>query len=814
VATRRDPRLSPYRRAQQQARAAAGSLSQTAIRDIDRAMQEYAAELSARIRSLPAGTPAAVARSLEATRQIMLETSDNLRLRLEQIVGTQRRLSFETVQEIWVQASMDAAQTLGVPDALMGAVRAPPVLMIGAFENVGGARNWKTLIQGHVRNAADEASNIVRLALVEGISPDALAKRLRPYVQGSEDLHDAFGDLEGLNIAQITDPRLKHAAKRMNHNAKRIAFSEIHNARGEAEIQIYAADPMVDAVMWRLSPFRGSGNVDVCDALATTDAYGLGPGVYPVTKVPLPPHPWDRCERVPRVRPARKFGDPKPNPRRRFGGPHGFKFPRKGLTKTVADRIEEQAHRVLIESESKLPVHALERLAAGQTRAVGALAREADELEDLIARLEDIRQATVLGPTGELVEAKSARDLIRKYLLAKPHLSNNEIAELVGKQFPGVKVKPKNVAWQRKHVIGQAPLPPAPPKKEAIIGGIKGKRTPKKVLEEIFKKDPNFPAGDAWRIVKAEFPEFNRTLRFVNRIRVQVKTRFPVTRGRRPISGKRGDIPSVRSLDVRTARGTPGVTTPDEFADSLAQQLNVSTEEFNLLEMDNTEIGSYALGDYTIMRERIRMNTQVSRELRRFLAGAIDDGAVRGAKVMVHEMFHAASPASRNLSYHTIWGKTFEEGMVERNARNALTRLLAPEARSWVDVAKRYDYPFASYPDEVAGIEWLSREFGENFVEELWAADTGIRRLRLVEDALFPKIKQWLRDNVSEEAANALSPIQHEIWRLPFILSEEQGRFFGKSTGNGIAPDASFARGDKRIASALQRIMQRTIVIR
>jgi hypothetical protein len=50
--------------------------------------------------------------------------------------------------------------------------------------------------------------------------------------------------------------------------------------------------------------------------LAENDFYGLGPGVYPVHAVPLPPHPFDRCERVPITRPLERANDPKPAPGR------------------------------------------------------------------------------------------------------------------------------------------------------------------------------------------------------------------------------------------------------------------------------------------------------------------------------------------------------------------------------------------------------------------------------------------------------------------------------------------------------------------
>jgi hypothetical protein len=69
-----------------------------------------------------------------------------------------------------------------------------------------------------------------------------------------------------------------------------------------------------------LSPFRGAlDGPDVCDALAINDFYGLGPGVYPITAVPPPSHPFCRCERVPLLRAPELAVEPKPDPARRRG---------------------------------------------------------------------------------------------------------------------------------------------------------------------------------------------------------------------------------------------------------------------------------------------------------------------------------------------------------------------------------------------------------------------------------------------------------------------------------------------------------------
>jgi hypothetical protein len=313
----RNPNFSAYRQAQLKARARAWALRLQALGRLDEALWKYATTLEKRLAALPAG-PAQVTRRLAAERslQITQQMAADLADSLGKAVAEGRDVAFEDILKIQTDASLAVAQSVDVPDALLGAVVKPNLTLAGAWESLGaGSATWKTLLKGYVQNAAQETQQIVTQALLEGVSPAELSRRLRPYVLGAEPFQKAFQGAGAITDKMLRDPLLTGEAKRLRYNADRIAFSEIHNARGEAEIQAFAADPFVKAVAWRLSPNRGKiRRRDACDGLASTNYYGLGPGVYPVMRVPTSPHPFCRCERVPISRPLSEIHQPKPDP--------------------------------------------------------------------------------------------------------------------------------------------------------------------------------------------------------------------------------------------------------------------------------------------------------------------------------------------------------------------------------------------------------------------------------------------------------------------------------------------------------------------
>lgn len=404
---KRGSKLKDYRGAQLAARRTEGALRAAAVNDITASLRRWADQLAKGIANLPGGEA-----GVRETVQLLRSVAQQLETSLLETTGAQRRLAFGEVQRIWREAALRVANAQGVPLALMGAVRNPPLSLLGAFENIGGAHHWKTLIPKYVSKAAEEANGIVRGALLQGVSPPELARRLRPYVSGAETFYEAFGDLreKGIDLRMMKAVDAE-AARSLRYNTMRIAVSETHNARSEAEVQHFLADPFVRAVAWRLAPDRGSVEEgDECDVLASENFYGLGPGVYPVTNVPVTPHPFDRCERVPvtQDRPG-----PKPTPALAKDPIRDkLKLP-KGLTAEQGERVRARLGRVLGLSENEALKQAHAQINFGAQLAIpGTELPSGDELfslEEAKARIQGNGTHLIVGQVGKKVSSEALR---------------------------------------------------------------------------------------------------------------------------------------------------------------------------------------------------------------------------------------------------------------------------------------------------------------------------------------------------------------------------------------------------------------------
>lgn len=312
--------VSAYDQARITARRALGQLSAEQMRSINSALERFGQRVSELVRQ-SSGSPA----GLTHLHQIVTREADLLSRTLERSIATGRDAAFKEITKIWEAAGVEYARARGLTGSDLAKIRTPPITLLGAWETMSPAGSWRTLLQHYTRFAADEVNSIVRNAFMEQVGPDELARRLRKYVQGSEPFQKSFtkvptlsGEVPKVDLRAVP-AALRGEAGQMVYNAQRIAFSEWHNARTEAEVAHMFNDPYIKAIRWTLSPNRGSGvTPDECDLLAKTDYYGLGPGVYPVDQVPAPPHPFDRCEMIPVTRPTSELNQPKPQPNLRL----------------------------------------------------------------------------------------------------------------------------------------------------------------------------------------------------------------------------------------------------------------------------------------------------------------------------------------------------------------------------------------------------------------------------------------------------------------------------------------------------------------
>ena len=109
----------------------------------------------------------------------------------------------------------------------------------------------------------------------------------------------------------VANKALKVAGyEKARYYAKRIALNETARAYNDARALEYANKGDIQVVKIQMSITHP--RTDICDYYAGVDKYGLGAGVYPKDKAPVPPfHPFCRCQMVPKY--AHEYAKPKLN---------------------------------------------------------------------------------------------------------------------------------------------------------------------------------------------------------------------------------------------------------------------------------------------------------------------------------------------------------------------------------------------------------------------------------------------------------------------------------------------------------------------
>lgn len=69
-------------------------------------------------------------------------------------------------------------------------------------------------------------------------------------------------------------------------DAQKPTPDEINNYYHKQQKVSVSKSVLVKCIKWNLSKSHTEKDKDICDQYATQDLYGLGPGVYPVDKVP------------------------------------------------------------------------------------------------------------------------------------------------------------------------------------------------------------------------------------------------------------------------------------------------------------------------------------------------------------------------------------------------------------------------------------------------------------------------------------------------------------------------------------------------
>ena len=124
-------------------------------------------------------------------------------------------------------------------------------------------------------------------------------------------LRTAYSKLLKDESKLVANQALKVAGyEKARYYAKRIALNETARAYNDARAFEYANSNDIQVVKIQMSITHP--RTDICDYYAGVDKYGLGAGVYPKDKAPVPPfHPFCRCQMVPKY--AHEYSKPKLN---------------------------------------------------------------------------------------------------------------------------------------------------------------------------------------------------------------------------------------------------------------------------------------------------------------------------------------------------------------------------------------------------------------------------------------------------------------------------------------------------------------------
>ena len=124
-------------------------------------------------------------------------------------------------------------------------------------------------------------------------------------------LRTAYSKLLKDESKLVANQALKVAGyEKARYYAKRIALNETARAYNDARAFEYASSNDIQVVKIQMSITHP--RTDICDYYAGVDKYGLGAGVYPKDKAPVPPfHPFCRCQMIPKY--ADEYAKPKLN---------------------------------------------------------------------------------------------------------------------------------------------------------------------------------------------------------------------------------------------------------------------------------------------------------------------------------------------------------------------------------------------------------------------------------------------------------------------------------------------------------------------
>lgn len=299
--------ISAYNDAIAQARRAGLALAPERAQMLLAALQDYAAQLG---KLTP--TTAGNAKRLKA---LLDQTTAELQKEIARITAEGVNLSAQAVADAHARATIKLLKAAGLDQIAAG------LSFAGAGTAAAQAILARPYIAAAIKGLRDDAraaaEKVITTGLAQGQSSSAIARALMVHVLGSEGIpQNVLADRRKIGYQTLADMglpqtpenllELRAQAGRAAMRANLIARSEVTNATHEAAARAAEDSPVVSIFQWTLS--NRHPEEDACDALATGDFYGLGPGMYDPRKVPARPHPRCLCGHRLLLRPVKDWG--------------------------------------------------------------------------------------------------------------------------------------------------------------------------------------------------------------------------------------------------------------------------------------------------------------------------------------------------------------------------------------------------------------------------------------------------------------------------------------------------------------------------
>lgn len=304
--------------------------------------------------------------------------------------------------------------------------------------------------------------------------------------------------------------------EKARYYAKRIALNETARAYNDARAFEYANSKDIQVVKIQMS--KTHPRTDICDYYASVDKYGLGAGVYPKDKAPVPPfHPFCRCQMIPKY--AHEYPKPKLNAKADKEYLEGLKEWQRARILGSKDKAKEALKTGDINSvfnamkPERYKVKNIDEVAEFQKQngIISALnkANKAKEYNLINATKEQItqklqngfstkeRELYVLGKTSIFGSEKRlilSSDTIQEHKPRHPEITANEYAKI------------PDIIKQKLHIYNTEQ-----DKNRKIIMANYGDKNYKLVLKNIGKKDENFAISLTW--LSSNFKELKKEIK-------------------------------------------------------------------------------------------------------------------------------------------------------------------------------------------------------------------------------------------------------------------------------------------------------------